>query len=101
MDRIQRVADMEKAYDASAAAIHALADAVAQYERIQGDYKKLSDYYGSTRWMKDFEADEKGQLPPDLKRGVLSEDGVYHLMEENRELTVRLLKIAARMVEIG
>ena len=35
---------------------------------------------------KDFELDEEGKLPADLKRGVLSEDGIYNLLERNSEL---------------
>ncbi|MBR3025970.1 MAG: DUF4298 domain-containing protein [Oscillospiraceae bacterium] len=43
--------------------------------------KQLSDYYESSAWKRDFAADEKGLLPKDLKRGVLSEDGIYNLLE--------------------
>ncbi|MBP3747571.1 MAG: DUF4298 domain-containing protein [Ruminococcus sp.] len=43
--------------------------------------RSLSDYYGSAAWKRDFAADEAGLLPQDLKRGVLSEDGVYDLIE--------------------
>ena len=43
--------------------------------------KQLSDYYESPAWKRDFVADEKGLLPKDLKRGVLSEDGIYNLLE--------------------
>lgn len=42
----------------------------------------LETYYTSPAWRTDFEADEAGLLPPDLKRGVLSEDGIYNLLEE-------------------
>ena len=42
----------------------------------------LEAYYGSDEWKRDFETDEAGQLPPDLKRGVLSEDGLYNLLEQ-------------------
>ena len=28
----------------------------------------------------DYEADERGELPPDLKRGVLSQDALYDLL---------------------
>ena len=42
----------------------------------------MSDYHGSKQWRKDFEADEQGLYPEDLKRGVLSEDGVYNLLEQ-------------------
>ena len=44
--------------------------------------KALSEYYGSDAWKRDFAADEAGLLPKDLKRGVLSEDGIYALLEE-------------------
>lgn len=42
----------------------------------------LEAYYTSPAWRTDFEADEAGHLPPDLKRGVLSEDGIYNLLED-------------------
>lgn len=42
----------------------------------------MSDYYGSKQWRKDFEADEQGLYPEDLKRGGLSEYGVYDLFEQ-------------------
>ena len=48
--------------------------------------------------MKDFEDDEKGKLPHDLKRGVLSEDAVYDLLTDSREISVRMLKIVEKMM---
>lgn len=30
--------------------------------------------------------DEAGKLPKNLKRGVLSEDGIYNVLERNKEL---------------
>jgi len=44
--------------------------------------KALSDYYSSSAWKRDYAADEAGLLPKDMKRGVLSEDGIYNLLEE-------------------
>ncbi|MBQ1405132.1 MAG: DUF4298 domain-containing protein [Clostridia bacterium] len=32
-----------------------------------------------------YEADERGELPPDLKRGVLSQDALYELLEEAKQ----------------
>ena len=48
---------------------------------------RLEAYYTSDAWRSDFAADEAGLLPPDLRRGVLSEDGVYLLLERYREIT--------------
>lgn len=44
--------------------------------------QELTEYYENGQWMADYEADEAGLLPHDLKRGVLSEDGVYNLLFE-------------------
>ena len=40
----------------------------------------LEDYVESGHWIADFECDERGELPKELKRGVLSEDGLYNLL---------------------
>ena len=99
MTQIDRIRQMEECLDASAAAVEKLGAALKEYEAVQKQYKKLSDYYGSSAWMKDFEADEKGMLPADLKRGVLSEDAVYDLIIENRELVIRMLKLTGSALE--
>ena len=39
--------------------------------------KELLDYYEGGQWLLDYQADERGELPPELKRGVLSQDGVW------------------------
>lgn len=48
--------------------------------------RELDAYYGSDLWKQDFAADEAGLLPEDLKRGVLSEDGIYNALEEYKEM---------------
>lgn len=42
----------------------------------------LRDYYENGMWLHDYELDEQGLLPDGLKRGVLSQDGVYNLLTE-------------------
>ena len=48
--------------------------------RIQEAIRILAEYYGSDEWKQDFADDEAGRLPKDLKRGVLSEDGLWNLL---------------------
>ena len=43
---------------------------------------ELRDYYSGGQWLRDYEADERGELPADLKRGVLSQDGLWNFLEE-------------------
>ena len=99
MTRIERITEMERCLDVSRAAVDKLMEAFDAYEAVQKDFLKLSDYYGSTAWMRDYEADEAGKLPADLKRGVLSEDEVYDLLEDNHELAVRMLKTITKALE--
>ena len=42
----------------------------------------LNEYQRSGLWLKDFEAEEAGLLPDDISRSVLSEDGLYNLLED-------------------
>ena len=42
----------------------------------------LTEYMDGGQWLKDYEADERGELPADLKRGVLSQDALYNLICE-------------------
>ncbi len=53
---------------------------------IKEDIAELSKYYSSELWKLDFAADETGNLPPDLKRGVLSEDGIWNLLADYRDI---------------
>ena len=50
----------------------------------------LEEYLSGDERRGDLAADEAGLLPPSLRRGVLSEDGIYGLLEENGELRGRM-----------
>ena len=77
---------MEAIYQKANETLNALETSIFDLQHMQDDIQKLSDYYGSKQWRKDFEADEQGLYPEDLQRGVLSEDGVYNLLERNKEI---------------
>ncbi len=46
----------------------------------------LTDYFEHGLWLSDYEKDERGELPSDLKRGVLSQDTLYNLLQEIEEM---------------
>ncbi|MBE6125971.1 MAG: DUF4298 domain-containing protein [Erysipelotrichaceae bacterium] len=92
MKQVDRIRKMESIMDNAKAAIDRLDGALEEYNALKKDIDKLAAYYESQQWLKDFTDDEKGKLPTDLKRGVLSEDGVYDLLEDERELIGKLLK---------
>ena len=68
MDIIERITYMEALFD------RALETRIISAE--------LRDYYSGGQWLRDYEADERGELPEDLKRGVLSQDGLWNFLEE-------------------
>lgn len=72
MDRIERVEKYERLYD----------EAVSSHDPEK--LALLDAYYTSGQWRDDYEADERGELPPDMKRGVLSQDALYDLLVEVR-----------------
>ncbi len=85
-ERIRRIEEMEARMDRVLAAAQALERARETWEAARPALESLRAYYESPLWREDFEADEAGKLPAGLKRGVLSEDGLWDLLERAREL---------------
>ncbi|MCR5331559.1 MAG: DUF4298 domain-containing protein [Lachnospiraceae bacterium] len=88
--RVDRIRRMEAYLDEARQAMDDLHQAVIRYVNVQKGIKKLEEYYTCGKWMKDFEADEAGKLPADLKRGVLTEDAINDLLDDNRDMLERL-----------
>ena len=82
MNRIERITQMEALFDESEEVIRHLDQALEDFAALQPSIAELEAYYTSSQWRKDFEADEAGKLPKDLKRGVLSEDGLWNLLSD-------------------
>lgn len=77
---IQRIKDFEYKYDEVSRVMSALDTAISEYNDIKQWIADLKDYQESGQWLKDFEADERGELPGGLKRGVLAEDALHDLL---------------------
>jgi len=82
--QIERIKWMEQRFNNALAAIKD--ESAASLKTIKEDVAELNKYYGSELWKQDFAADEAGNLPPDLKRGVLSEDGIWNLLSDYRNI---------------
>ena len=93
--RIERISLMEDRYDEVTRVLAGLEEAVAEYEDFKDELEVLKDYMDSGEWKEDYEADEAGLVPSDLKRGVLSEDGLYNLLHDAEEIVARARKALA------
>lgn len=82
-DRIDRIKKMEDIFNRAKRI-------TTELDGILPELQELLEYYGSKNWFEDLEADEKGELPADLLRGVLSEDGVYNYLTELKTLATKL-----------
>lgn len=90
--QLARIRKMERHLNRASAAVKRLEAALDKWEDAQEAIAALNEYYGSDLWKQDLADDEAGRLPADLKRGVLSEDGIWNLLTDCRELTSRLKK---------
>lgn len=79
---IARVVKMEQYLDEILAAKEAEPDFFMENSEIKTKFEILIDYYEKGQWLRDYESDERGEVPEELKRGVLSEDAVYNLLCE-------------------
>ncbi len=80
MDLIDRVAFYERLFDE----IRSAGDShTADFDQKR---RMLDEYYSSGQWREDYEADEQGKLPDDIKRGVLSQDALYDFLSETDDL---------------
>ena len=99
MEQIERIQHFEMLLDRVAPVLGNLETALDAFDDIQTDVQELAAYYEGDDWREDFEADEAGRLPLDLKRGVLSEDAVYDVLTDHYSLTVRLLDTVSAILK--
>ena len=82
--QVERIKWMEQRFNKALAAIKD--GSAASLKAVKEDIAELSKYYDSELWKLDLAADEAGNLPAYLERGVLSEDGIWNLLSDYREI---------------
>lgn len=80
--QIERIQKMEQLMDD---VIYAMNHPEEENKSIATKVEELKQYYSSALWIQDYTDDEAGNLPSNLKRGVLSEDGLFNLLSDYEE----------------
>lgn len=86
-EQIRRIAYYEQLLDELTTAVSFPEVGENKLSAFRETADALGKYYGSDDWRMDFADDEAGRLPSGLKRGVLSEDGIYNALENYTERT--------------
>lgn len=81
-EAVLRIQRMEQDFDAVLAAKESNPAAFWEDLTVREALQRLADYQESGLWLEDYDRDAGGELPGDLKRGVLSQDGLYDLLQE-------------------
>ena len=81
MDGIERIQRMEAHMDTVRAALDAV-------EAAREPLRCPTEYYESGLWLADYERDKAGELPAGLKRGVLSQDGLWNLIDDWKQTII-------------
>ena len=69
-EAIRRIQRMEEIFD------------TVQVDPDHPSLGELVRYYEGGQWLRDYELDEQGLLPRELKRGVLAQDTLFDLLAD-------------------
>ena len=79
---ISRITKMEKLFDDLKFSFEKSKEEFYKNKNLQRKLKVLTNYYENGKWLKDYQLDEENLLPKNLKRGILSQDGIYNFLSE-------------------
>ena len=88
--RVIRIKHYEEIYDEVRSVVNELREAIERFDNAVPGINDLEDYYRNGLWKRDYTADDNGKLTSDLKRGVLSQDGLFDLLAEVDDIKKRL-----------
>ena len=84
-EQLKRIEHYERIFNEAQRLLNLKARTSGETAALQRCIQHLEVYYGSDDWKKDFADDGRGLLPQNMPRGVLSEDGVFNLLDACRE----------------
>lgn len=96
-DRIKRIQAMEVILNELLEVLPKAESAMEEFEQSLPQYKILLEYYQSSDWIEDREADINKEIPQDMNRGVLSEDGIWNLMTDYFEFSKKVSELRAQL----
>lgn len=78
---LTRVREMQDRYDNLTRVLAGLDEAISEYKNFKPDLEILKDYLNSGQLYADASLDDGGQIPAEIKRGVLCRDELSSLLQ--------------------
>ena len=88
---IERITKNEERFDKVSESVKKLEEALTSFESTKKDLLLLKKYYSSKNWIKDKDVYEEKNLK--VKAGVLSEDGIWNMLESIDEIMSDMKRI--------
>lgn len=94
MEVTKQITAMEEILNRHLRQVEQLSPFLEACQEQLSDLAQLFSYYGSDQWHQHLEMDQNNEIPKGLPRGVLSEDGIYNLIIDYRELAITMRDLA-------
>ena len=91
----ERIIRNEERLNSVLLCIKKMEEALNEFNDNEHNINLLNKYYGSKNWFIDKEEDENNKLS-NIRAGVLSEDAVWNMNEDIKELIFEMKKIIER-----
>ena len=90
---IDRIKINEERLDNISIVVKELEEVLSKFENLKESFDLLNEYYGSSEWFADKESLETCKIE-NVKAGVLSEDAVWNLIVDVKELSIKMNSIS-------
>lgn len=93
------VVEMTEIYEEHKKLLDKLSSSLEEFKNHQKELEKLEKYYYSEKFMEDYDASNKGEIPDDINQGILTEDAIYDLLGDNYYMARELLDLANYIIQ--
>lgn len=97
-NRLAKIRQMEHIFNQAYDLIDKMEQLQSEWQRLLPQIRELENYYGE-QWQADYNAYDQGEIPSDMPCGVLSEDAVYNLFIEHKEVALTWIRLSVKSME--
>jgi hypothetical protein len=93
---IERIEEYELKFDKILELNKEMNSLINDYKKYLKYVDEINKYYGSKEWFEDLKAYDSGKIIK-VKAGVLSEDGIWNMDDDLKEISQDLKKLSSKL----